>query len=362
MTKKIEKEIKESTKKENKKVLHLLTSNIYSGAENVAITIIEQLHENYNSIYACTDGPIINVLKEKNIEYIILKKASIRYIKKAVKRIKPDLIHAHGFQTSVKYSLSGLKIPYISHLHNNNPWLRKINLKSIMYLLAGIKAKKILLVSDSIEKEYVFSKYFKEKFINIGNPIGREKIINMVSEKEKAKKYDICCVGRLVEQKEPLKFIDIIKKIKLENPNIKALWVGDGELYNLCCEKVKSLNLEKNIEFIGFKKNPYQYMSQSQIFLLPSKWEGFGLVAFEALALGIPCVVSNVGGLPGIVNDSCGFLCNSEDEFVNSSLKLLNDNNKLMKYKENAIKQSKKIDNYKYYFKIIEETYVNVLK
>ena len=83
--------------------------------------------------------------------------------------------------------------------------------------------------------------------------------------------------------------------------------------------------LENNVVLVGFQKDPYSIMKGAKILLLPSKWEGFGLVTVETLALGLPVVCSSVGGLPNIVNDACGRLCETQTEFVKEIFRLLND-------------------------------------
>ena len=147
----------------------------------------------------------------------------------------------------------------------------------------------------------------------------------MVSKNDYKKKYDICCVARLTEQKNPMKFLDVLYSIKKSKSDVKAVWVGEGSLEVEVKKRIYELGLADNVEMVGFQKNPYKYMACSKIFMLTSDWEGYGLVAFEALTLGLPCIVSNVGGLPKIVDDSCGMLCNKAGDFVHEAIELLND-------------------------------------
>lgn len=340
-----------------KMIMHLLTSNIYSGAENVAITIIEELNKKYNFIYVCQKGPVEKILNEKKIPYISLKKINYFSIKKIIKKYKPDLIHAHGFTTSVICFMLGNKIKYISHLHNNKRWIKNINAKSILYLMSAKKAKKILVVSKAINDEYIFSKKIKNKIIEIGNPVFFEKIRKKIKNSDCTKKYDICCVARLTSQKNPTKFINVINKLRKIIPNIKAIWVGDGELKNDAIKYTSSLNLQDNIEFIGFKENPYNYMYSSKLFVLTSDWEGYGLVAFEALSLGVPAIVSNVGGLPEIVDNNCGNLCISETDFTNAIVNLLNNPIELNKKSKAAIEKAKELNNIDKYISVLDEVY-----
>jgi glycosyltransferase involved in cell wall biosynthesis len=215
---------------------------------------------------------------------------------------------------------------------------------------------KILVVSRAIIDEYVFSNIIKNKVEIIGNPINCNDIIKNLPQKVD-KKYDICFVGRLAEQKDPLKFINIINEIKKEIPQIEVVMLGDGELKNECQRIIDELQLQNNIKLLGFKKNVYEYMAESKIFCLTSKFEGFGLVAFEALTLGLPCIVSNVGGLVDIVNNECGWLCSSDKEFRTEIIELLQNQEKYDKKSQNAKERATKIENSEGYYKKIYREY-----
>lgn len=340
-----------------KKIFFIMSTNDFSGAEAVNFKIIEGLRDSYDFYWVSKRGKINNFLKNKNIKYIEIKKLSINEVKRVVKKYHPDILHATDYKASTICALANLKIPLISHLHNNSPWLKKICINSIAMLYFSIKSRVILTVSDSIEKEYVFSRLIQKKFLNISNPVDRSEILKKVNNDDYLKEYDICCVGRLTPQKNPFKFIDIIYEIKKEIPNIKCVWVGKGELEQECIEKRDKLNLNNNINFIGFKDNPYKFMAKSKIFILTSDWEGYGLVAFEAITLGLPAIVSNVGGLPNIVDNECGQLCSSTDEFINSACELLKNDN-LYQKKSNAAKvKAKKLDNYNSYLENLKNIY-----
>lgn len=343
-----------------KKIAHIINSNIYSGLENVVCTIMKKLSEDFDMIYVTKNGPIVSTLKEKEIPYFIIDRMNVKEIKRFIDQWEPDILHAHDYTASVVCALHHSKIPVINHLHNNSPWLKKLCINSIAYLYAGLSADKILTVSHSIEQEYIFSKFMKKKFNVIGNPIDREKIINQVNYIDDEKKYDICCVGRLTEQKDPIRFLKILKKIQNKYPKIKAIWIGDGELKDQVLNELNKLNLQSNIDFVGFQKNPYQYMKKSKIFILTSAWEGFGLAAFEAMTLGLPPIVSKVGGLIDIVDNECGFLCENNDNFINEIERLLNSNEYLQNKSQKSLEKSKKLENIDVYCREIIEIYNNL--
>lgn len=346
-----------------KTIMFIMPTPGFSGAEKVVLQIIEGLKDKYKFLYVSQSGRIDSYLNDKGINHIITtNRLDRKELKEIINREKPDIIHATDYRASTIVSTINKKIPTISHVHNNPPWIKHINKNSIAYLLASYKFKKILTVSESIEKEYIFSKSIKSKIVNVSNPLSRKEILDTINNNTTNVKYDICCVGRTCEQKDPFRFVDIIKEIKQVKNDIKAVMVGDGGLFEETKEYVIKNGLEKNIEMTGFVKNSLEYINNSKIFCLPSKWEGFGLVAFEALTFGKPAFTTPVGGLINIVDNECGYLCKSNEEFVKSILLVLNDENEY-KYKSNkAIEKSLKLENMDKYIKKIDETYRLILE
>ena len=346
-----------------KKVFFVLSTNGYSGAEAVNISIIESLKDEFDFYWVSRRGEIVDILKEKNIKWIEIKKLSIKEINRINKEYKPDIIHATDYKASVVCSFARKRCKLISHLHNNSPWLKKYSLYSFVFLFATLRIDKILIVSNSIEKEYVFSKNIKNKIINIGNPVSRKKILSQVTDKDYEKKYDICCIARVTEQKNPFKFIEIIRKLKKQKPDLKVLWIGAyGDLKEECLELCQKYDIIKNIDFVGFQKNPYKLLASSKVFVLTSDWEGYGLVAFEALTLGIPCIVSKVGGLVDLVDDTCGKLCDKNNiQDYDIILQILQDKELYKSLSKGAIEKSKRLDNIQKYSETIRNLYNNQL-
>lgn len=333
-----------------------MSTDAFSGAEQVNFTIIENLKDKYDFHWVSRRGSINGFLEERGIKWIEIESLSVKEIKRVIREYKPDILHATDYRASVITALSCKNTPLVSHLHNNSPWLKKLCPNSLALLLAAWKSRKILAVSDSIEKEYIFSSAIKNKIINISNPVSCNRILKCVTE-ESQKEYDICCVGRLTEAKNPLRFLDIAAEIRNIIPELKVLWIGDGELEGAFLKKIDALSLGETVTHMKFQNNPYVHMAKSKMFLLASRWEGYGLVAFEALTLGLPCIVSNMGGLPEIVNDKCGRLCNENSEFVSLTTELLQNPNLLEEYSKEAVLRAHELENIDEYMNTLKKIY-----
>lgn len=341
-------------------IIFLVNSGDFSGAEKVNLEIIKNFQNKYKFYWASAMGAIDEYLDENQVEHIVVDKISVKTVRQIEHDYQPDIFHATDYNASVMCALANLKTPFISHLHNNTPWLKKIHPFVFAYLYAAIKTKKILIVSDSIEREYIFSKVIKGKIQNVANPISCQDILDK-SDQNNKKQYDICFVGRLTDQKNPFLFLHIIKRLKKQYADLKAIMVGEGELRNDIQKRIESDGLSEWITLVGFQKNPYEYMGKSKILLLPSKYEGYGLVAFEALTLGLPCVVADVGGLSSIVTAECGFLCRKEEEYLEGIKILLSDQSVYEDYSLKARKHAREIENVEIYMKNIENVYESII-
>ncbi len=331
------------------RIMHVLNTDSYSGAENVAISIIEGTSSKCDSIYVSLDGSIRDILKEKGITFYPITKMTVYEIANAIKILHPDVIHAHDFTAGIICSMVTTSVTIINHIHNNSPWLKKYGLYSFAYLTASFQFKKILTVSPSVMNEYVFGKKLSKKTIVIGNPINTEKIRKLAGDLPAVSQYDIAFLGRLSEEKNPFLFLEIADAVRREIPELKCIMIGDGELRNEVNACIKAKNLDGCITMMGFQKNPYVYLKLAKICCMPSKWEGFGLAAVEALSLGIPVVAAPVGGLVTIINKSCGFFCKDVSDYSDKIVKMLKKAELYQRLSAGALVRANQMENIKAY-------------
>ena len=162
--------------------------------------------------------------------------------------------------------------------------------------------------------------------------------------------------------KRVLDVIKIFQKIQETTPS-KLLMIGDGPDRQKSEDLARNLGLYDDIRFLGKQEEISEILSISDLFLLPSETESFGLSALEAMACGVPVISTNAGGLPEInINGKTGYLSNVGDieEMSANALSILNDATKLEHFKKAAMHQARTFEK-QYIIPQYEKLYQQVL-
>jgi N-acetyl-alpha-D-glucosaminyl L-malate synthase BshA len=160
-------------------------------------------------------------------------------------------------------------------------------------------------------------------------------------------------------------FAELVKQI----PS-KLLMVGDGPERSICEQLCRDLNITDNVRFLGKQDAIEEILSVSDLFLMPSQSESFGLAALEAMACKVPVISSDAGGLPELnVDGVTGFLKQVGDVegMAEKAIYILEDDERLQQFKNNALERAKEFDlanilpiYEKYYSEVIELSRQNV--
>lgn len=342
------------------KIMHLLQSNRFSGAENVVCQIINMMGS-YNDIemaYCSRDGQIREALYERNIEFLPIRNLTVKEVKRIIKEYKPDLIHAHDMRASFIGALACGNIPIISHIHNNNFDSRGISLKSIAYLYAALKAKHIFWVSDSSYEGYYFHNLFKKKSEVLYNIISIDNLYSKMALDNNDYDYDIVYLGRITEQKNPLRLMKICKEIVDQLPSVKIAVIGTGNLEDDTHKEAERLQLGSNVTFLGFQSNPYKVLHDSKLMIMTSLWEGTPMCVLEAMSLGVPVVSTPTDGVKIVVdNGKTGYLDETDEGLVNSCKTILTDTMLRENMSDASIKRAKELMDVEKYKKRIKNAY-----
>lgn len=277
-------------------------------------------------------------------------------IKKLLSKTNIDLIDAH-FYKAEGYAAYKLKRKYniktTITLHGTS-FTRSYNSKN--------GKKDIIKISNYIDYYICVSEKIQKMLnsLKISNSKAIYNGINSYDEKNSKKENNIITVGSFT----PVKNIDIViksfKKILEIYPNIKLVIVGSGPLENEL--KKLSYDIKDNVLFTGQISNKmvFEYLNKSNIFLLPSSPEGFGIVYVEAMLNKCITIGTKNEGIDGFIkNEENGFLVNPNvDEIVSLINNILNNKYDLDKIRSNAYNDAKKLTwekNAKEYLKLIGE-------
>ena len=205
-------------------------------------------------------------------------------------------------------------------------------------------AKKIY---DKFDKVFVVSNEGKDKLINFLPSLKdkTEVFFNIISCKMIEKmSYEgegfsddfdgtrILTVGRLSKEKGQDLIIPVLKKLKENGYKVRWYCIGDGPAKKEYEKLVDELNIKDDFIFLGSKLNPYTYMKECNIYVQPSKHEGYCITLGEARCFNNPIVTTNfTGSNEQIVNENTGLVCEISEEGIYRAIKKLLDDKKLYK-------------------------------
>ena len=205
-------------------------------------------------------------------------------------------------------------------------------------------AKKIY---DKFDKVFVVSNEGKDKLINFLPSLKdkTEVFFNIISCKMIEKmSYEgegfsddfdgtrILTVGRLSKEKGQDLIIPVLKKLKENGYKVRWYCIGDGPAKKEYEKLVDKLNIKDDFIFLGSKLNPYTYMKECNIYVQPSKHEGYCITLGEARCFNNPIVTTNfTGANEQIVNENTGLVCEINEEEIYKAIKKLLDDKKLYK-------------------------------
>ncbi|MBT0813049.1 glycosyltransferase [Litoribacter ruber] len=229
-------------------------------------------------------------------------------------RIKPDIVHTAvgeaNFHGILAAKLAGVKIAVAEEVGIPSHSKIAVFVFRLIYRLAD----KVICVSNSVKDHLVSIKEIKSWNSQvIYNPVSFPSDFNRVKQPN----FTIVCVGRLEKVKNQQLLISSLPKI--EDQRVQLILVGDGSEKRNLEELINKLGIQDRVQITGFASNPFEWLEKADLFVLPSISEGFGIATVEAMQLGIPCLCSNVGGIPEFIREGqTGWLFNpeSEDEFV----------------------------------------------
>ncbi|MFC1904225.1 glycosyltransferase [Chloroflexota bacterium] len=333
-----------------KRVLFVLPSLAGGGAERAASLLLQHLdRQKFDSFLAVFQDRFDYPVPEDVMVTCFHKSGTyglfrlIWQLKRVYEEEKPDtvvsvMIYANLFSIVAK-KLSRAK-PQILLTEQNMSSIGRGQgflspLKSWAIPLLYSKADGIICVSRGVAEDLVTQfKVPRQKIKVIFNPVDIEHVSSLVDEEVDHPYFTsketpiIIAMGRLVVAKGYPYLIKAFAQVVAQFP-CRLIILGDGKEKEALQKLVRHLGIERWVDFLGFQKNPFKYLAQSDIFVLSSLWEGFPLAIMEAMACGIPVVSTRCPSGPDeiITNGVNGLLAPVADdtELAVALLRLLND-------------------------------------
>lgn len=351
----------------------LLKNSNNNNYEN--ILIVSKDYENQIDRFKTYVSNINIVPMTREIEIKKDVKAILK-VRKLLKQIKPDIVYLHSSKAGAigRIALAfNFRIPVLYNAHgwyfNATISKKKKKFFALIEKMLALKTKMIINISKSEYDSAIKNKIAPEKkMCIIENGIDFDKFKdNNKYRKETREKYNIKdeeivigVVGRLSEQKDPMTMIKAFKLVNDVKSNTKLMYVGSGNLEEDVKGYAKQAGILDKIIITGWVSNVEEYIPAFDIAVLPSKWEGFGLVLIEYMACDKPIVASDIGGIPDIIKDKeNGLLCKCNDykDLSEKLLYLINNNEIAYRMIENNIDYRKKYD-----IKLVVKKYEELFK
>ncbi len=331
----------------SKKIIHLITTIERGGAEKQLLVLareqvelgleveiiylkgIPELKKDFETAQ-CKVNDLIS-----NRNFIFQTLLFSRYIKKF-----PCPVHAHLPKSELISSLACPKKSFIITRHNSENFWPRAN-KSLSKLISRFvcaraaqviaisnAVKSFIVESDEVSKDCIVDVVhygFDTKFLL--SSAGLLELNSKISKSSSS--FKIGSIGRLVDQKDYPTLLKAFKELLIDHPESELYIVGNGNRKKALEVLARKLEIYEKVFFLGKTQFIAEFLSLIDLFVLPSKYEGFGLVLLEAMSAKKPLLASNNSSIPEVVGlEFPGlFKTGSVQELLEKMKLVINDEN-----------------------------------
>lgn len=300
-----------------KKIIFLFQSLEVGGAENLRLALLRHIDRDKFDIKVCSigeKGPVGEKIERLGYKVDALgenpdsKNLCISFkLARYLKRERPDILHSSLFNANFHGRIAGFlsRVPHViteehsEHFQYNG--LKFLPYKLADFILAHV-TDFIVCCSEGLKKDIIKKERLPvRKVITIENCIDlygcnvrtkREEIRNMHNIGDEIVFINVSCFSA---RKGHTYLIDALRDIKDMGYNFKCFFAGTGPLEGALRKRSREAELSEEIIFLGHVDNALDYLNASDVFVLPSLFEGLSIALMEAMSIGLPCVVTSVG-------------------------------------------------------------------
>lgn len=306
------------------RILHLITRLSIGGAERLLVDVVRRLDPaRFESLVCCIQakGELALELESAGIPLHCLDRMrskhfdwrAVRDLARLLRRERIALVHSHLYHANLYGRLAArlAGVPAIGSVHN--VYTRsKLHRRLLNRLLSRTSAR-MIAVSDDVRRDLIEHDGIEPaKVVTIRNGIDLRRVESRLSRQEARTRLSIPedtlaigCVGRLEEQKGHRFLLEACAL--LPTIRFQLILVGEGRLREQLETRAAALDLAPRVTFLGARSDVADILRALDVYAMPSLWEGLSLAMLEAMAAGLPLVMSDVSGVAQAFGDEvCG--------------------------------------------------------
>jgi glycosyltransferase involved in cell wall biosynthesis len=295
------------------RVLHFITTIELGGAEKQLLTLVEKQVESGLHIHVIYIKGKPDLLFEFEKLGVTVSQCShmdslaqIKFLRLYVKNNQISLIHAHLPRAELLSTLALVKVPIVISRHNAEPFFPRAPrlLSKELSRLVCLRARAIIAITDAVKLYLIESGEVKDtkKVTVIRYGINLEKSDQRENSMAiKKKRLKLLSIGRLVEQKDYPTTLNALALLSKSGKEFEYNVIGEGILQSSLSQQSHDLGIAQSISWIGKTNQVIKFLNESNVFILSSRYEGFGLVLLEAMKQGTPILASNCPAIAEVV-------------------------------------------------------------
>ncbi|PUZ20296.1 Glycosyltransferase involved in cell wall bisynthesis [Chitinophaga costaii] len=305
------------------KVLQAIRQGLIGGGESHVLGLVEQLDKlRFEPIVlSFSDGQMIRQLERMGIHHYVIPSGkafdlrTARQVKALLRQEQIDLVHAHGSRAASNLLLPArsLKIPmlYTIHgwsFHDDQPFLQKtLRVWSEKLLTSRVQRNISVSASNQLTGQQHFSSF---RSVVVNNGINLQKFNDQGTYPDIRPQLGIPAhhtlvgyIARITLQKDPFTLLHAFHEVLQHTQDITLLVVGEGDLRDRTVALASELGIAGNIVFQDFREDVPAILQATDIYCLPSLWEGLPIGLLEAMATRNAVIVTDVDGSREIIKD-----------------------------------------------------------
>lgn len=300
-------------------VLHVDTERGWRGGERQTLWLAAELaRRGFGSVVAARRGePLARRAGDAGLAYVDCSPANeadvfaALRLREAIRSNGIDIVHAHTAHAVAVAALAtlGMRVPFVVarrvdfRLRDNlgtrlkygraAKFIAVSNAVGAILESGGIARDRIAVVPDGVDLHRHVTPTSPEALTSLGVPAGAPLVVQVTA---------------LVGHKDPLTFVRAMARVRELIPGARGLLIGEGPLREDVEREISALGLNDTVRATGFLPDADAFIAAADVVTLSSREEGMGSVLLDALAFGKPIAATRAGGIPEVVNDSCGIL------------------------------------------------------